>query len=344
MATPKRAPLKPLQIGFIVLGVIILGGAASIGIRMLQPWITSLQTNHSMGMAVAPESYGGGMADMAQTSSLKVADTAPSVSRGIIAPIPPVTTPVPGNNAEDFEVTSYTTTIETKTLTDTCGKFTALKAKDYIIFENADENERNCTYTFKVSNKNIEEVLSLIKSLDPKTLNENTYTIKRILENIESQEDVLKKKADSIETTLKDAIDSYDEIAKLARSTKDTESLTKLMNSKIDLIQRLTNERLQNNAQLEQIARDKVDQADQLVYTNFQVSIIEDTFLNGRDIRDSWNQAVKDFVTDLNAIAQAITVGLVTLLFVAVQYAIYFVILLFLAKYGWKFTKYVWKK
>lgn len=344
MPTPKKQPLKPIQKVMIVLLVLVGLLIAAYGVRMLQPYLQKTigyDMNVALTMNVAPqamdmgESYGGSVA----TSRGKVV----SGTTGIVAPYPPVYTPPAGDTSEEFEVTNYNASIETQNLEEACGKIFALKSRKDVIFQNSDENERNCNYSFKVTKEKANEVLDLLKSMDPKTLNENVYTIKKILESYDSQEVILKRKEEAIQATLKSATADYDAVAALARSTKDTESLTKIMNSKIDLIQRLTNESIQNNAQLEQLARDKAEQADQLVYTNFYVSIVEDTYVNGRDLKESWEQAVKDVVMTINTIAQTMTVGLVALAFMLIQYIIYFVILLFVAKYGWQFTKKVWR-
>src|SRR3989339_566326 len=55
-----------------------------------------------------------------------------------------------------------------------------LKPREDVIFENASEYEKNCNYSFKVKRDSVKEILSIIESLDPKELNENTYTIKRL--------------------------------------------------------------------------------------------------------------------------------------------------------------------
>ena len=69
-----------------------------------------------------------------------------------------------GDDAEDYEVTDYYTTIETRTLDTTCAAITDLKGRDYVIFENANEYESGCTYRFKVKNEHVEEILGFFFS------------------------------------------------------------------------------------------------------------------------------------------------------------------------------------
>jgi hypothetical protein len=72
--------------------------------------------------------------------------------------------------------------------------------------------------------------------------------------------------------------------------------------------------------------------------------VTENKFIDGQNLKDSWQTAVKTFIRDINNIIQDITVNLVTLLFLALQYLIYFFLLLIIAKYGWRLAKRIWLK
>ncbi len=263
-------------------------------------------------------------------------------SKAIMPPIPGGTTT--GDNAEDFEVTEYNASIETGELDDTCAKVEGLKAHDYVIFENANKYKTGCNYRFKVKKGNVEEVLGAIKEMEPKELAENIYTIKRLVDDYTSQEKILKKKLASVEQTLNGAIQSYDEIKKVAEQKQDAETLAKIIDSKIRLIEQLAQERLNINTQLDYISREKAEQLDRLDYTIFNVNIIENKFVNGEDMADSWKLAIKEFVADINKIAQGITINLIKFIILAVQYIIYIFLIIIAAKYLWKIAKYIWKK
>lgn len=340
--TKKTFHWTPLKIVVVVVVLVILGLGAPLGLRFLQLYSSSVVSNmptFSTAPAISDSFAGGEMAISGVAGrDVKAGNT------GIIAPVPPQPTVPAGDNAEDYDVTTYSANIETPALKDSCGKIAALKSRKDIIFQSSDENDRACNYTFKATKASTQEVLDLLKGMDPKILNQNVYTIKQVLENYASQEDILKQKEAAVQDTLKSATADYDALAQLARSAKDTESLTKIMNSKIDLIQRLTSESISNNAQLEQLSRAKAEQADQLVYTNFNVSITENTYFNGRDLKDSWDNAVKATLAQLNGILQGLTLGLVAGVLLVIQYGVYAVLLLFVAKYGWRFAKKVWRE
>jgi hypothetical protein len=95
---------------------------------------------------------------------------------------------------------------------------------------------------------------------------------------------------------------------------------------------------------LEQLGRAKSEQLDRLEYTYFNVYILENKFIDGQNLKDSWKVAVKSFVRDINEIVQNVTINLVSLLFLILQYILYFFIILVVAKYGWQLTKHIWQK
>ena len=248
------------------------------------------------------------------------------------------------NTAEDYEVTEYSSTIETRTLKNTCAQVSSLKAKSYVIFENSNQYDTGCNFYFKVEKNHQEEILGVIKGLDPKTLVENTRTIKKMIDDYTQEEDILKKKKQTVEDTLNNAINSYDEISRVATQARDAESLAKIIDSKIRIIERLSQERINISVQLDRLSRAKAEQLDRLSYTYFNVSIYENKYVNVDDLKDSWKMAVKKFVRDVNKIFQDISINLLAVILMIFQYALYILILIITAKYGWKIAKNIWNR
>jgi hypothetical protein len=154
----------------------------------------------------------------------------------------------------------------------------------------------------------------------------------------------LTKKKETIEETLNNAINSYDEIAALATQTKDVESLSKIIDSKIRIIEKLSQERININAQLDRLSRSKAEQLDKLEYTFFRVNIYENKYLDMDMLKDSWKLAIKKFFRDINKIVQDISINLFTVILLAIQYLLYLLLLLIAAKYFWRLAKYIWNK
>ncbi len=326
--------------GLTILGIVIIAFAITLlgsSFKSIMGTKRGINESYSLGQPaydmVKMESAGSAM-------GLSVRNVVSSPS-----PIlPPNTEVTSGDDAEEFEVTEYNTTIETRNLDKSCLNISDLKSKDYVIFENSSEYDHGCDYVFKVKKDNVEEILDIIKEMNPKDLQENTYTIKKLVEDFTSRIEILEKKLASVDETLDKAVRAYDEVTVLATRIQDVETLTKIINSKVDIIERLTQERININSQLEQISRSKAEQLDRLEYTYFRVNIWENKFIDGENLKDSWKMAVKSFVRDTNQVFQDITINLLVSLFLLLQYIIYLFILLIVAKYGWKLVKYIWRK
>lgn len=258
-------------------------------------------------------------------------------------PIVPGTPSPTGNDAESYESTSYSGSIETQDLEKTCGAIMAFKPLSYVIFEQANRSDQDCSYVFKVERAHVDEILGKIQALNPRELNQNTQTIKRIIDDYTSETEILQKKKASIESTLETAIKAYDEITALAIQTKDAETLSNLIESKLRVLERLTQERINVNEQLDRLAKAKGDQLDRMNYTYFSIRAYENKYLDGKTLKDSWKESVREFVNDLNQILQDVTIGLVAAFFFAAQYLLYFFIGLVIVKYVWRWAKQIWK-
>lgn len=331
---------KMLKIGGIAIIAIIvltlalrlLGSSFMYALQGVSPAKIAPMASTSMGLGMAEEAFDSDLA-------LSIRNIAPSE-----APPMPDDGYVPGDDAEDYEVKEYSATIETRHLEDDCAVITDLKTKDYVIFERSNEYERGCNYTFKVAQDNVEEILAVVDSLDPRDLNETKYSIKRQIEDFTSEEDILKAKLSAIEETITTAIAAYDDITVLATKTQDVESLAKIIDSKIRIIERLTQERINVSSQLERISRAKALQLDRLEYTYFRVNIYESKFIDGQAIKDSWKATVQAFVSDINDVAQDMSLNLVMLIIRVLQYALYLLIILVVVKYGWRIGRRIWQK
>jgi hypothetical protein len=312
-------------------------------------------SSKSMGLDYAPAapapSYGEASYDaryeesgVSLSARNVAASQATSTSGDIIIPPEPGDETVPGDDAEEYEITSYSATYETRDKAATCGTIAELKDKDYVIFESASDYDRGCSYVFKVEEENAAEILAVIEDLEPKYLSESTYTIKKQIQDFTSEEEILQDKMDSLDKTLADALAAYDEISDVATKSRNADALAKIIDSKIQLIERLASQRISISAQMERLARAKSEALDRLDYTRFSVSVYENKFVDWKQIRDSWKSAVQDFVSDLNSILQAISISLLTVIFTILQYALYILILVAVAKYGWRGIKWIWKK
>jgi len=248
-----------------------------------------------------------------------------------------------GDESEAYEVKEYSATIETRNREKECAAIRALKARTDVIFQNANEHDRGCSYTFKVKKESVEEVLGIVKGLNPKELTEASYTIQKEVEDYTSEIQILENKLASLDKTLADAILSYENITVLATNAGNVDSLAKIIESKLTIIERLTAARIETSNYLERMQRSKADALDRLLYTYFTVSVYENKFVDGEEITNSWKTAVQQFVRETNSAVQDISIGLVYFMLMIVKIGLYFVIGLFAVRFGWMFAKRVWK-
>ena len=326
-----------MKIFFVVLGAIIvlalvaqLAGSSFSNIRMGGLGGLSRGVPAAYDMAYSESGISYGSSGNAKLSTRNV------------MPVFPPRQGTTGSDAESYEVTDYNARFEARDVKKTCGKITDLKKLTYVIFENASESDRQCNYTFKVEHSRVAEILATIKALDPKDLTENTYTIKRQVDDFTSEMEILEKKRDSIDKTLESALRAYEEITSIATRTQNAEALAKIIDSKIGIIERLSQERISINATLDGLSRAKSEQLDRLAYTYFQVNVYENAYFDWETMGDSWNSALKDFVRSINTVLQSVTIGFLSFFLWLLPFLVYLFIIIFIAKYGWRGVKAIW--
>lgn len=318
-------------IGLVIAGIIVL----TIVISLIS---LSFKTVFYGGNNYDKEYYNE---SITQNYTKSNSDSIQSLQQKIVLPPGQATT---GDTAEDFEIREHNGTIRTRDLTETCGKITELKSLDYVIFENANEGENSCYYSFKVKIEQENEILAIIKKLDPENFNTQIQTIKRIVDDYDSELDILNKKLVSIEMTLSDAQKAYDELQQLATEKEDVESLAKIIDSKLNLIDRLTQQRIEIRTEIDQFNKAKSEQLDRLNYAYFNINVYEDLYIDVEQIKSTWKSEIKSFVRNVNDMLQNLTVNLVEYILNFFLISIYFFISLGLLKIVWVVTKKIWRK
>ena len=249
-----------------------------------------------------------------------------------------------GDTAEEFEITEYSVSFKVSNLDSMRDNISALKSRDDVIFESANEYKKSGYYVFKIKNDSVDEVLAIIEELDPTTISKSIYTIKSLVDSYVNEIEILESKLSAIEEALNDAISAYDNITEIAIAAQDVESLTKIIDSKVALIKDLSQERINIGAQIDRLEMSKAEQLDRLNYIYFSISVVEDKLINAQDLKDSWRVVIKSFIDDINGVIQGVTINLIAFLFIVLQCAVYLFVILVVAKYGWQLTKYFWKK
>lgn len=295
-------------------------------------------TGGGTGWSSATNSIAPGMPPMMDASYDSYGE-----SDSMIAPYP-MPQYTSGNDAENFEVKEYQANIRVGESDSACNSIAALKDRADIIFESSNESDYGCDFRFKTTKDAAPGVLSLLQSYNPEYLNANTATIKGTLDNIADAEDILKKKLDAIDTTLAQAEKAYDELAQTAGENNDSKTLATVIQNKLALIERMTNERIAINQQLDMLHTQNVDQRDRLDYVFFTISVYEDKIFDVKRIGDEWRAAAMKFVTEINALLVGFSLGLLYNALLALQLVVYLFLILVLVKYSWRLAKHFWNQ
>jgi hypothetical protein len=264
-------------------------------------------------------------------------------ARNIAPTMPPYGGGYTSGDSEAFEVKNYNAHIETNDFDRDCAVITALKSRAEVIFENTSTYDRGCSFTFKVEKAQVDSVLAVLESLNPKELNENVYTIKNEVDDYTSEIDILTKKLASLDQAYNEALTAYAGITDMATRNGDVENLAKIIESKLTLIERLTQSRMQVASDLERMDRAKAESLDRLTYTHFSVSVTERVYVDREEIRDSWQYAIASAIRDANTLLQDATVGLIIFIIMVLKFILYALIVLVVVRFGWGFIKRGWE-
>ena len=332
--------LAGIVVGALFVAAFALALLSAVGVR--PPSITSVSSIAPHGMpaydsydgdyAVAEESYGYGGGGVSLSA------------RNVAAIYPPQ--PYPGgsvgDDAEMYEAMQYSVTVRSGNAERDCATIRDLKSRNEVVFESMNEHERGCSATFKVAKASVDEIVAVLQALDPEDMSESVYTIVSQIKDYTSEEEILRGKLETVTSTLASATEAYDDITALAIRTQDADALARVIESKLQIIERLTQERISISAQLDRLTRAKAEQLDRLDYTYFNVTVYEDRIVNGESIAQLWRSAAAAMVNDVNRILTEATLGLIALLFLIAQWLLYAVMILVIGKITWRYARNYW--
>ena len=217
-----------------------------------------------------------------------------------------------------------------------------------MVFEKAVRNDLYCNYQFKVERAHVASMVTEIENLNPEEFSAATETIKKQVVEYEGQLDILLRKQELLEIALTDAVAAYDDLRTLATAVEDVESLTKIIDSKLNTIERLTRERVNLSQQIDAIARQRAELADMIDYVYFSLRVEKYQMVDIASLKDSWVHNIRSSIANLNTTLQDLTLGVLVLLLGLVQLIIYagiiLVVVLVVAKFAWHHVRRFWEE
>lgn len=287
-------------------------------------------------MAVPQMGYG--------SISAKVMSAPSSIGMPVLPPMPTVNG---SRNAEKYERTGYSASYETRHLDEVCDAVEALKPLSYVLFDNANRGKRQCSYSFRVEGAKSDAVVATLKALDPKEFTVSIDTMAQQIENTEDQKEALTRRIASVESTLKEAEVAYARLTTLATQNGKVSDLTEIITQKLAMVERLTNERMNLEEQLRQLANTKTQQVDETAYTHISVYAQKRTVVDWQNIRDAWRASLAHMVYSVSGTLSDILFGLplliVWVLWVALFGGVSILALVVFVKYAWLWAQKVWK-
>jgi Ca2+/Na+ antiporter len=235
-------------------------------------------------------------------------------------------------DASLFELKHYTInyqTNHTKTLQE---KIKSLKTRSYILFDNYQESQKKSRYTIKVQRDKSQEVLLFLESLSPSKVHLDVENIKASITSTVDEEQLLREKLQKLEIILSDATNSYNELLKLAQTKNNIDALTKLIDLKINTLNRLTREKNSILDQIYTISKSKKELLERLNYVIFTITIDEFLYFDTEQLKQTWKYEVKTLVSHLNSLGQSLTTTLLSFILQLFEFFIYFIIMLFILK------------
>ncbi len=231
-----------------------------------------------------------------------------------------------------FEIKNYEIKYKTNETLYLQNKIKELKKKNFVIFDRYDESKQNSQYVIKVKRENFEEVLEFLKELSPVKIHLFVENIKKSIDSTIDREKLLSDKLRKIEVILNDAIESYSSLLKLAKEQNNIESLTKLIDLKINTLNKLSNEKNAILEQINYIKKNRKELFDKVNFVIFRISIEEFLYLDIIELKNSWQYEVKNLVSTLNNLAQNLSVKFLIFVVNVIKFMVYFIFVLLLLK------------
>ncbi len=263
-----------------------------------------------------------------------------SAERAIAPPVPSTSV---GGDAESYESISYSASIKTAQLARVCDTIESWKPLSYVVFTRAVRGDTSCSYAFKVERASAEGVLAQLRALKPYELTGDIQTIKKQLVQYEGELAILQQRQQLLTDTLAQANDAYNKLMTLAEDANNVDALSKVIDSKLSQIERLSKSKIDLSGQIDSLVRRQSELADKLEYAYFSVSVEKYELVSTQGIKDSWMNALRRFSSDVNTFLENLTLGLLHNLLSFALVVVYLMLGLVIAKYGWRAAKRMWQ-
>jgi len=251
-----------------------------------------------------------------------------------------------GDNPEAYAHRSYSAYYKTHRFDSVCETVAALEDREYVLMDATNKNENWCNYSFRVATDHEDEILSLLKRLSPESLDVSSYTLEEPIETSKEEVVALTERLASQKATLAQAEATFNKLIAQATNAGDTATLSEVINNKINTIDRLSQQVLATQERLARLTRSSDAVTRQIDYVDVTVSVDRVRFVDMRAWGDAWERELKNVADALNALAIALTVGLLAFVLKGIPAVIFLCIaivgLAFVARVVWRAILRIW--
>ncbi len=317
--------------GGLAIILMLFGGFGAASLNKARD--NGISTNQvAPGAPSMPSSMG--RADVAMEEMAYDGDFAPM-------PIPDPSPYVP--NLEQYETTDYTVSARTKDFDEACELVRTLKADNTIDFKRLDEQLNHCSATFYTSEERAQAVRERLAAIAGAEVTRSTVSVTRQREQLATESDVLRQQLTVVETTLADAERQYDEITEVARASNDASALTKAIRDKLSIIETLNQKRINLLSRLQHMNQQAADLEERIGVVAFNVSFTRSYPLDLDQKSRQWEAAWKELDAAVTTFLIGFSAYLGIFVLNVVQYAVYFLIIIVVVRFGWKLVRRLWR-
>lgn len=317
----------------LVMLAVVLGSLNSA--RNLGSHSTGLVSNDMAMMEVsAPQAPAMGRAMMADGDFAESLEYYPE-------PIP-----TPGgytSGLERYETTQYNLSARSRGFDQLCESLETLKAEETIHFKHINTGLNRCDARFFVEEGRVAGVLAQFENNRDVEINRNTESVTRHKERLESQSTIVRQQLASVERTLAEAEVAYDEIVAFARANKDSETLSNAINNKLRQIDQLTSRKINLTSQLDNLAQQAADLNERLDVVEFYASFTRANPIQIGKYDRMWEQAWDELRDRFTGTLIGLSAFFGVFLLYVLQYGLYLLVLIIVARFGWKLVRKIWR-
>ena len=254
--------------------------------------------------------------------------------------------PAPDNyidNLEQFETTDYRISGQLREFETFCDYLSELKADERFDFSSLSSSLNNCQATFFTKEEYANQALQNLGSFAGVQTTRTTQSVTRHREQIQSRTSIVQQQLQSVTETLIEAESAYNEIADFARAQRDTETYSHAITEKLRQVDQLTQRKISLTSQLDSLAQQSADLNQKIGVIEINVYVNRAHLLNPDKTARAWGDA-KELLTDTwNQFGIWLTVYLGVFILFVLQWSVYLIILIVLARFGYKLARKIWR-